>query len=62
MGPIGSKILLYAIIAAVVFFTFLGVKRVFTVFFVGGSCCSNGKGLAKKGGRCCCSKEEDRAD
>ncbi len=62
MGHIGSQILLYAIIAAVVFFTFLGVKRVFTVFFVGGSCCSNGKGLVKKGGKCACGRKEGKAD
>lgn len=58
MATIGSTILLYAIIAVVVFMTFLGVKRVFQVFFVTGSCCSNGKGLVKKNCGCGCDRSQ----
>ncbi|HAR80632.1 MAG TPA: hypothetical protein DCR21_07345 [Succinivibrionaceae bacterium] len=54
-----SKLLLCGIIAVVVFFTLLGIKRIFSVFF--GSSCScheDGKMLAKRKGSkssCCCS-------
>ncbi|MDY6321826.1 MAG: hypothetical protein SPL30_02815 [Succinivibrio sp.] len=58
MSVILSKILLYAIIAVVVLCTALGIKRIFTVFFVSGSCCSSGKGLKKRGQKCACGKAE----
>lgn len=59
---IWSKILLYAIVAFVVIFTFLGIKRMFQVFFVSGSCCSSKKGLGANLGKgkkkaCACGKD-----
>ena len=59
---IWSKILLYAIVAFVVIFTFLGIKRMFQVFFVSGSCCSSKKGLGANLGKekkknCACRKD-----
>lgn len=59
-----SKILLYVIIAFVAFVTFIGIKRMFQVFFVSGSCCSSKKGLAanlgknKKSHGCGCGKDD----
>lgn len=56
-----SKILLYAIVAFVVIFTFLGIKRMFQVFFVSGSCCDSKKGLkSRKGGKSCCCGGQDK--
>ena len=40
-----ATVLLYLIVAFVIFFTFLGIKRMFQVFFVSGSCCDSKKGL-----------------
>lgn len=54
-----AKILLYAIVAFVIVFTFIGIKRMFQVFFVSGSCCGTKKGLGSKLNKksSCCGKD-----
>ena len=57
-----ATVLLYLIVAFVIFFTFLGIKRMFQVFFVSGRCCDSKKGLGSlrhgKNG-CSCSNSKD---